>query len=689
MIADDRQQKLPVVGEIHINGQPSADSVNRATMLGVMREGRRRVVVEGVEPEIDAGRFPVKRTPGETVRVEADIFADGHDEIAAVLLYRAADEQVWRETPMRLLVNDRWRGEFRIERLHPHLYSLEGWIDHFHTWTRDLVKRLEAGQDVSIDLRVGAALVRAAARRAEGQDAAALQQAVRDLTGSGGSEMALSPELAALVARYPDRRFATRYDRELPVAVDRERARFSAWYEMFPRSASPEPGRHGTFADVEARLPYVAEMGFDVLYLAPIHPIGTSFRKGPNNTLTANAEDPGSPWAIGGPEGGHTAIHPQLGTLEDFRRLVQAAQQHGLEIAMDIAFQASPEHPYVQQHPEWFRMRPDGTVQYAENPPKKYQDIYPFEFESPAWRALWTELRDVFKFWIEQGVRIFRIDNPHTKPFGFWEWVIGELKAEHPELIFLSEAFTRPKVMYRLAKLGFTQSYTYFAWRNQPWELRQYFTELTRTRVREFFRPNLWTNTQDILTEFVQTGGRAGSAVRFVLAATLGANYGMFGPAFELVETAPLAPGREEYLHSEKYEVRHWDLERPGSLRPLITRINGIRKDHPALQQDRTLRFLNTDNEMLLAYTKTAPDGSDLMLTIVNLDPRWRQAGWIELPVESVPGEPVYPVRDLLNETVYTWRAGAWNYVELDPAITPAHVFHVSRTLIPEETVGG
>jgi starch synthase (maltosyl-transferring) len=689
MIADDRQQKLPVVGDIHINGQPSADSVNRATMLGVMREGRRRVVIEGVEPEIEAGRFPVKRTPGEMVRVEADIFADGHDEIAAVVLYRAADEPAWREAPMRLLVNDRWRGEFRIERLQPHLYSLEGWIDHFHTWTRDLVKRLEAGQDVSIELRVGAALVRAAARRAQGQDAAALQQAVRDLTGSSGPEIALSPELAVLVARYPDRRFATRYDRELPVAVDRERARFSAWYEMFPRSASPEPGRHGTFADVEARLPYVAGMGFDVLYLPPIHPIGTSFRKGPNNTLTASAEDPGSPWAIGGSEGGHTAIHPQLGTLEDFRRLVQAAQQHGLEVAMDIAFQASPEHPYVQQHPEWFRMRPDGTVQYAENPPKKYQDIYPFEFESPAWRALWTELCDVFKFWIEQGVRIFRIDNPHTKPFGFWEWVIGELKGEHPELIFLAEAFTRPKVMYGLAKVGFTQSYTYFAWRNQPWELRQYFTELTRTRVREFFRPNLWTNTQDILTEFVQAGGRGGSALRFVLAATLGANYGIFGPAFELVETAPLAAGREEYLHSEKYEVRHWDLERPGSLRPLITRINSIRKEHPAFQQDRTLRFLNTDNEMLLAYAKTAPDGSDLMLTIVNLDPRWRQSGWIELPVESVPGEPVYPVRDLLNETVYTWRAGAWNYVELDPAITPAHVFHVSRTLIPEETVGG
>jgi starch synthase (maltosyl-transferring) len=658
-------------------------------MLGVMKEGRRRVVIEGVDPEIDAGRFPIKRTPGESVRVEADVFAEGHDEIACVVLHRPVDEPAWSETAMRLLVNDRWRGEFTIERLEPHVYTLEGWVDHFHTWARDLLKRLEAGQDVSLELRGGAALVRAAARRAPEGDAARLQQAARDLTGPGGSELAISKELAALMGRYPDRRFATRYERELPVTVDRKLARFSAWYEMFPRSASPEPGRHGTFADVEARLPYVAAMGFDVLYLPPIHPIGTSYRKGPNNTLTAGPDDPGSPWAIGGPEGGHKAVHPQLGTLEDFRHLVEAARGFEIEVAMDIAFQASPEHPYVSEHPEWFRMRPDGTIQYAENPPKKYQDIYPFDFESPAWRSLWLELRDVFRFWIEQGVRVFRVDNPHTKPFAFWEWVIGELKADQADLVFLSEAFTRPKVMYRLAKLGFTQSYTYFAWRNQPWELRQYFTELTRTQVREFFRPNLWTNTQDILTEFIQTGGRAGSALRFVLAATLGASYGIFGPSFELLETTPLTPGREEYMHSEKYEIRHWDLERPGSLRPLISRVNRIRKEHPALQQNRTLRFLNTDNEMLLAYAKTAPDGSDVVATIVNLDPRWKQSGWVELPVQWIPGEPQYQVRDLLNEAAYTWRAGSWNYVELDPAVTPAHVLHIPRTLIPEESVGG
>jgi starch synthase (maltosyl-transferring) len=658
-------------------------------MLNVMREGRGRVVIERVEPEIDAGRFPIKRTPGESVRVEADVFADGHDEIAAIVLYRPVDEPDWKEAPMRLLVNDRWRAEFSIEKLGPYLYTLEGWIDHFHTWARDFVRRVDAGQDVALDLRVGAALVRAAARRAQGEDAAELQQAAKDLTGRRGTEIAMSAELAGLMARHQDRRFATRYERELSISVDRERARFSAWYEMFPRSASPDPSRPGTFADVEARLPYVAEMGFDVLYLPPIHPIGTSFRKGPNNTLTVAEDDPGSPWAIGGREGGHKSIHPQLGTLEDFRSLVQATRRHGMEVALDIAFQASPDHPYVTEHPEWFRMRPDGTIQYAENPPKKYQDIYPFDFESAAWSSMWHELRSVFEHWIGEGVHIFRVDNPHTKAFAFWEWLIGELKKEHPELIFLAEAFTRPKVMYRLAKVGFTQSYTYFAWRNQAWDLRQYFTELTRTEVYEFFRPNVWPNTPDILSEFVQRGGRAGSALRFVLAATLAANYGIFGPTFELLDAAPLAEGREDYLNSEKYQVRHWDLDRPDSLRPLISRVNAIRKAHPALQQNRTLRFLSSDNEMLLAYAKTSPDGSDVIATIVNLDPAWKQSGWVELPVELVPGEPEYQLHDLLNESQFTWRAGAWNYVELDPAVTPAHVFHVARTLIPEESVGG
>jgi starch synthase (maltosyl-transferring) len=647
---------------------------------------RVRVVIEHVEPEIDAGRFPIKRTAGERVVVEADAFADGHDELACALLHRAADESAWREAAMRPLVNDRWRGEFRVGGPGRHLYTLEAWVDPFHTWVRDLVRRLEAGQDVAVDLQIGAELVRAAAGRGEGAEAAALRDAARAMTGPGGERMALSTRLAERMRRHPDRRHATRYERELEVLVDRERARFSAWYELFPRSASPRPGCHGTFEDVEARLPYVAGMGFDVLYLSPIHPIGRTHRKGRNNAVQCDPGEPGSPWAIGGPEGGHKAVHPELGTLEDFRRLVQAARGHGLEIAMDIAFQASPDHPYVREHPEWFRARPDGTIQYAENPPKKYQDIYPFDLECEDWRSLWQELCSVFEFWMEQGVRIFRVDNPHTKPFAFWEWAIGEVRGRHPDVIFLSEAFTRPRVMERLAKLGFDQSYTYFAWRNEAWELRQYLTELTRTEVREYLRPNLWPNTPDILTETLQTGGRPASALRFVLAATLGASYGIFGPTFELVEATPLRAGREDYLDSEKYQVRHWDLDAPGSLRPLITKVNRIRRQHPALQQDRTLRFLRTDNEQLLAYAKSSEDDADVIVVVVNLDPRWKQSGWVEVPVQPRAGNPPYAVEDLLNGARFTWRTDSWNYVELDPAVMPAHVLRMPRPLVPEES---
>jgi len=646
-------------------------------------------VIERVEPVIDGGRFPIKRVVGEGVVVEADVFTPGHDEVGCVLRHRAADDVDWQETPMRPTINDRWRGEFVVDRLAPYFYSVEGWIDRFHTWTRDLVRRLEAGQDVSVDLQIGARLVSAAAERAAGKDATALREAARVLTTRRGQRVALSADLARLMARHPDRCFATRYERELEVVVDRPLARFSAWYEMFPRSASPRPGEHGTFKDVESRLEYVADMGFDVLYLPPIHPIGAAYRKGPNNSTNPSPSDPGSPWAIGAEEGGHKDVHPGLGTLEDFHRLVQAAQRHGLEIALDLAFQVSPEHPYVREHPEWFRSRPDGTIQYAENPPKKYQDIYPFDFETDEWRSLWQELESVVQFWIDQGVRVFRVDNPHTKPFAFWEWLIREIRGRHPDVIFLSEAFTRPKVMYHLAKLGFNQSYTYFAWRNEAWELRQYFTELTRTSVREYFRPNLWPNTPDILTEALQTGGRSASAVRFVLAATLGASYGIFGPSFELAEVTPLTPGREDYLNSEKYQTRHWDLAKRDSLRPLITQVNRIRREHPALQQDRTLRFLNTDNERLLCYAKSSADGADVIVAVVNLDPRWRQAGWVEVPAMYRAGHPPYGVEDLLNGTRFTWRTDGWNYIELDPAVTPAHIIRLPRRLVPESPVGG
>jgi starch synthase (maltosyl-transferring) len=589
---------------------------------------------------------------------------------------------------MRPLVNDRWRGEFQVGAPGRHVYTLEGWVDDFHTWVRDLVRRLEAGQDVTTDLQIGARLVAEAAERAAGADAAKLREHAEAMTGARGEHRALSLELAELMARYPDRCFATRYERELEVLVDRERARFGAWYELFPRSAAPVRGRHGTFRDVEARLPYVAGMGFDVLYLPPIHPIGRTFRKGRNNSVKFEAGDVGSPWAIGGPEGGHKSVHPELGTLDDFRHLVRAAKAHRLEIAMDVAFQASPDHPYVREHPEWFRHRPDGSIQYAENPPKKYQDIYPFDFDGTEWRSLWHELHSVFEFWIEQGVRIFRVDNPHTKPFAFWEWVIREVRDGHPDVIFLSEAFTRPRVMEHLAKLGFDQSYTYFAWRNEAWELKEYLTELTRTEVREYMRPSFWTNTQDILTETLQAGGRPASALRFVLAATLAASYGVFGPTFELVEVTPLTPGREEYLDSEKYQVRYWDLEKPGSLRPLITKVNRIRRQHRALQQDRTLRFLRTDNDRLLAYAKSDEEGGDAIVVIVNLDPRWTQAGWVEVPVRPRAGHPPYRVDDVLNDRRFTWRTDSWNYVELDPADTPAHILHLPRQLTPEPPIG-
>lgn len=636
-----------------------------------------RMVIEGVTPQVDGGRFPAKGSLGEPVLVEADVFVDGHDRPAVALLHRVAGEKTWSEVAMRPLGNDRFRAEFEPQTLGTHVFTVEAWIDRFATWAGDLAKRVEAEQDVAIDLLLGAELVDAALERSRGQAATRLKKFARSIRG-GGAEAALSPQLRALMDAAADRSGAVRMEGQLEVWVDRERARFSSWYELFPRSTGPA-GVHGTFADLEDRLPYVARMGFDVLYLPPIHPIGHRFRKGPNNSVAAQPEDPGSPWAIGNQEGGHKSVHPRLGTLEEFRHLLGAASSHGLEVALDLAFQCSPDHPYVIEHPEWFRQRPDGTVQYAENPPKKYEDIYPFDFETAAWRELWAELRSIVDFWIEQGVRIFRVDNPHTKPFRFWEWLIAGVRERHADVIFLSEAFTRPKVMYRLAKVGFSQSYTYFAWRSAAPALRVYFSELTAPPVRDFFRPNLWPNTQDILTEELQGGGRAAFIARLVLAATLGASYGILGPAFELMENVPVAPGREEYRDSEKYQLRDWDLDRPDSLRDLIARVNRIRRQNYALQTDRGLRFLPTDNEHLLAYRKVTVDGANLVVTVVNLDPLRTQRGFVDIPTVELnlpPTEP-FEVHDLLADARYSWRGGR-NYVELDPGVVPAHVFRVS-----------
>jgi starch synthase (maltosyl-transferring) len=653
--------------------------------------GRERVIIEGVKPEIDAGCFPIKRTVGETVVVEADIFAEGHDVLSGVLRHRHEADEHWSEVPLKFLGNDRWRAEFSVARLGRHRCTLEAWVDRFQTWRRDLARKAEAGHDVAVDLLIGAGLVEEASRRASGADARALRDqgaALRVDRPSDPSErirVALADDLSLLMARYPDRRYATSYGKELQVAVDRERARFSTWYEMFPRSCAPAPGIHGTFKDCEERLPYVAEMGFDILYFSPIHPIGRTHRKGKNNSPVAGPDDPGSPWAIGAEEGGHKAIHPQLGTLEDFRRLLAKARDYGIEIALDIAFQCSPDHPYVKEHPEWFRWRPDGTIQYAENPPKKYEDIYPFDFGTENWQQLWEELKSIFLFWVAQGVRIFRVDNPHTKPFRFWEWVIAEIKRDHPDVIFLSEAFTRPKVMYELAKVGFTQSYTYFAWRNTKEELTRYFEELHGTEVREYFRPNLWPNTPDILTEYLQSGGRAAFMIRLVLAATLGASYGIYGPAFELGEHRSREPGSEEYLDSEKYEIKHWDIARSDSLREFISRVNRIRREHPALQRNGGLHFHAVGNDQLLCFSKSTEDQTNVILVVVNLSPHYTHAGWVELDLEALglARERSYQVHDLLSNARYLWH-GPRNYVELNPHIVPANIFRVRRRIRTE-----
>jgi len=639
--------------------------------------GRQRVVIEAVTPEVDHGRFPIKRVAGESVTVEADIFADGHDHIAANLLYRWQDVDDWIAVPMRALVNDRWTAEFTCSSLGQYHYTIEAWPDPIETWRADLLKRIDAAQDISIDLLIGAGLIEAAARRANGETADRLWRWASLLRDESDEERrkasALREDLSNLARLYPDRRSITRYERELTVVVDRERARFSAWYELFPRSCAVEAGKHGTLRDCESRLPYIASMGFNVVYLPPIHPIGRIFRKGRNNADVADPSDVGSPWAIGASEGGHMAIHPALGTLQDFRRLCTKASDLGMEIALDLAFQTAPDHPYVAEHPEWFRARPDGTIQYAENPPKKYQDIYPFDFSSDHWAELWTELERIVQFWIDAGVRIFRVDNPHTKPFSFWEWLIAKVKSRHPEIIFLAEAFTRPKIMYRLAKLGFTQSYTYFAWRNTREELIDYFTELSE--AGDFFRANLWPNTPDILTSFLQKGGRGAFKLRFLLAATLGASYGIYGPAFELLEHQPREPGSEEYLNSEKYELKDWDLGSSESLKDFIARINSIRRENPALHWDRTRRFQRTDNPNIICFSKTDADLTNPIVVVVNLDPVHKHWGFVDLDLMSLGIDQIRPYQaiDLLHDETYFWQ-GPRNYVELDPATKPGHI---------------
>jgi starch synthase (maltosyl-transferring) len=657
--------------------------VKEITEIKVIEKIKQRVQIESVQPKINSGRFPVKRIIEDYVKVAADIFVDGNNELSAVLLYKKDGQAKWSETVMEHTVNDRWIGEFKVTEIGLWKFSISAWIDNFKSWQRDFKKRVQAEQDVNIDLLIGIELINKALDKAVQKDKDKLNKIIDKLKNkknkAEANKTALSLELSDIMAKYPDKTYAVNY-KELLVTADPKIARFSAWYELFPRSCSKTSGKHGTFKDVIAKLPYIADMGFNVLYLPPIHPIGIQFRKGKNNSTVAEKGAVGSPWAIGSKEGGHYSINPELGTLNDFQALVKQAQNHGIMVALDIAFQCSPDHPYVKEHPEWFRKRPDGTIQYAENPPKKYQDIYPLDFETENWKELWEELRNVVVFWIGQGVKILRVDNPHTKDLSFWEWMISDVKKDHPEVLFLAEAFTRPKLLYRLAKLGFTQSYNYFPWRNTKWELTEFITELTKTEAKEFFRANLWTNTPDILTEYLQTDGETAFKVRLILAATLGANYGIYGPAYELCINKPLTQNSEEYLDSEKYEIKQWKTNDPKSLSPLITKINQIRNENAVLQYDKNLEFYPIDNDSLICYGKHNDDFSEIVLVVVNLDTKWAQSGWIELPLDKfkISSKTSFQVQDLLTGERYIWN-GARNFIKLDPSEACAHIFKVRR----------
>ncbi|HYD51518.1 MAG TPA: alpha-1,4-glucan--maltose-1-phosphate maltosyltransferase, partial [Gemmatimonadaceae bacterium] len=740
-------QKIPAVPDLDTDRRPaprrSSVAARRASERRINARTPDRITIECVSPELEAGRYAVKRVVGDVVEVGADVFRDGHDVLVARILYKGPDEEAWRIAPMTYdFDGDRWYGTFTVDRIGRWTYTVESWTDLFATWRRDLRKKVDADQDVRVELLEGAELVRTAARRAKfGAARATLQQTANvladeaDLSIAVRTHRALDDDLPALMAEFWPPRDATRYRRELTIQVDRERARFASWYEFFPRSAvpveqptadsqrptaasetpapspqSPTP-RHGTFKDAEALLPRIAELGFDVVYLPPIHPIGRQFRKGRNNTLNALPEDVGSPWAIGNEQGGHDAIEPALGTLEDFDRFVARARELGLEVALDYALQCSPDHPWVKAHPDWFVQRPDGSIKYAENPPKKYQDIYPINFWCEDRDSLWAACRDVLLHWCEHGVRTFRVDNPHTKPWAFWEWVIDEVQTRFPDAIFFAEAFTRPKKMNSLAKLGFTMSYTHFTWKNLWWELRPFMEEMTQGELGEYFRGNLFTNTPDILTEYLVHGGRPAFRVRLLLAATLSPLYGIYS-GYELIENAPVRPGSEEYLDSEKYQLRPRDWNAPGNLNEEIRTLNALRRRAVALQRNRNLTFHESDNPTILFYRKagglassiardvrrSAPDalaqpaplaggieaawGDDEAdyLIAVNLDPSTVQVTMVNVPLEEMglrEDEP-FVVRDMLTGARYTWR-GRRNYVMLDPSVAPGHVLRVER----------
>ncbi|WP_207423696.1 alpha-1,4-glucan--maltose-1-phosphate maltosyltransferase [Desertivirga brevis] len=644
--------------------------------------GRKRVIITAISPQVEGGTYPAKAAIHEDLLISASIFADGHDEVAASVEIKQAGENNWIEIPLNFVINDYWEATVEPRETGFLNFRIRGWIDHFTTWQLGLRKKSDAGQDISVELLIGVEMLEKAAKIAEKTDAATLLSWANSIRKNEEQEisvaLACGDEVSKLVRKYRDQSMDT-VSSEFVVEVERKKAAFSTWYELFPRSTASEPDKHGTFQDVKRVLPRVAKLGFDVLYFPPIHPIGEINRKGKNNSLTTEPGEPGSPWAIGNRLGGHKDIHPELGTLQDFKELVQEAKKLDIEIAMDIAYQCAPDHPYVTEHPSWFKWRPDGTVQYAENPPKKYEDILPINFETEDWENLWQELKSVIDYWIDQGITIFRIDNPHTKAFPFWEWMIKEVRAKHPEIIFLAEAFTRPRRMERLAKAGFNQSYTYFTWRNNKYELEEYMTELTKTEQRYFFRPNFWPNTPDILPPELTYGGENAHILRVLLAATLSSNYGLYGPVYEFGLNTP-RPGKEEYIDNEKYEIKHWDWDQYTRIKEIIGRINKIRKQNPALQSTWNISLAPTTNDNIICYAKTDKKSKNALIMAANLDVHHTQGAMVKVPLQELglTHEQPFTVHDLLSGSKYTWN-GEWNYVELNPYEMPAHVFRVEQ----------
>jgi starch synthase (maltosyl-transferring) len=668
------------------SGSSAVRSSNGAEADDTFPQSYRSVIIESVTPELDGGRYPVKREVGATFIVEADLFKEGHDIIAGRVAYRAPGSTLSLTVPLAFVDNDRWRASFELDTPGVYTYTVEAYPDLYRSWASDTKKKADAGQDVSSDLLEGARLLARLAEIGSEGDRTTLLEASKTVgtldtpaSVAAALQLALDPVVVDLASSHVDPAIVTRYDRELQVKVDRVRARFGTWYEIFPRSQGTDPTRSATFREAEARIPAIAAMGFDVLYMTPIHPIGTTNRKGKNNTLVAGPNDPGSPYATGSKDGGHMAIAPELGTLDDFAHFEQTAKAHGMELAMDFAIQVSPDHPWVTDHPEWFYHRPDGTIKFAENPPKKYEDIYPVNFNCDGWRELWAELRDIVLFWARRGVRVFRVDNPHTKPLDFWKWMIHAVQVEFPDTIFLAEAFTRPKVMKALAKAGFTQSYTYFTWRNERTEIEEYLTEITQPPVAEYFRGNLFINTPDILPDILQEGGRPAFIMRLVLGATVGSTYGIYS-GYELCENVPRYPGSEYYLDSEMYQHKVWDWDRRGNIVNIVTAINKIRHENPALQEYSNLRFYGSEDPNIIFYGKATADLDNIVLVALNLDPFETHFGGVFLPPGEfgVRDDEVYEVEDLLNGSTYSWY-GRHNWVRLDPKVQPAHILRIRR----------